>query len=260
MSIGNIAGAGGVVFGNIQDTKSLPLQTLTALVMAEVMQTREAEQQQKVEEIAAQNAKAKQFNDMLGEVARLTEAFSADEGNTARRTPKNHDEKPDNIGKTNMDTWKKLAEPTESFTVTTPGNGEVAVRKYQTFELKEMSFEQRLNLLGPNTTPALTADGKERLMARAKLADMSKEFGMLTGGSVEKGSTYENIAYGDVSKGTLETLKTKLRTAAEAISTNNQLEMIKLQSLIGAVDAAKTALTQYVKTSGDAEKEIVQKF
>jgi hypothetical protein len=126
--------------------------------------------------------------------------------------------------------------------------------------LDGLSFEQKLDMLGPKTVPPMTDDMKEAMRGRAKLADLAKEYGMLSGGNYKDGQTYENIAHGDPSKGTLETLKTKLRTAAEAISTNNQLEMIKLQQLIGAVDAAKTALTQFVKTAGDAEKEIVQKF
>lgn len=261
MSIGNIGGAGGVIFGNIQDVKNLPLQTLTALVMAEVMQTREAEQQQKVEEIAAQNAKAKQYNDALGEIAGLSSWFSSDSKSTEKRELVKGDHK--TYGADAMSKWADVANgKTTEISVPTKktdeeGNSWIVSEKKS---LAGLSFEQKLDLMGPDTTPSITNEMKEAMRGRAKLADLSKEYGMLTGGTYEAGQTYANIAHGDPSKGTLETLKTKLRTAAEAISTNNQLEMIKLQQLIGAVDAAKTALTQFVKTAGDAEKEIVQKF
>jgi hypothetical protein len=140
------------------------------------------------------------------------------------------------------------------------GTDEQGKKSYVITPTKGLSFEQRLDLMGPDSKPPMSNEMKEAMRGRAKLADLAKEYGMLTGGEYDSGQTYANIAHGDPSKGTLETLKTKLRTAAEAISTNNQLEMIKLQQLIGAVDAAKTALTQFVKTAGDAEKEIVQKF
>ena len=241
MSIGNVGAAGGVVFSNI-DTKSMPLQLLTQLVMAETMMTREKEQEQKVEEIAAQNAKAKEYNDALATITRLGGAFAADASNLDRRS----DGK--NLPEADLNQWKKAATATE-----------LKLADGTTVSLAGKTFEQRLELLA-KTSPPLSETSIDFLRDRAKLADIAQTYGMLPGGKESQGMSYENIAKGDLTKGTLDTIKTKFKTAAEAISTNNQLEMIKRQQLIGAVDAAKTALTQFVKTAGDAEKEIVQKF
>lgn len=250
MAINSVGGAGGVVFSNV-NASNMPLQVLTQLVMAEAMMTREAEQQQKVEEIAAQNAKAKEYNDALAELARLAEGFKADAGNADKREMVMTDHKA--IGKDQLDQWKAIVQ-----------GGDIKVKnadgKYETVKTAGLTFEQRLDLLSETSQPSLTDAQKEQLRGRARLADMAQSYGMLIGGNFDRGDSLANVAYGDPTKGTLESLKTKIRTAAEAISTNNQLEMIKLQQLIGAVDAAKTALTQFVKTAGDAEKEIVQKF
>jgi hypothetical protein len=127
-------------------------------------------------------------------------------------------------------------------------------------KLDGLSFEERLNLLSEKSIPPMNDNAKEFLRGRARLADIAQTYGMLPGGLLSKGTSYANIAHGDMSKGTLDTLKTKLKTAAESLGSENQLEMIKLQQEIGKVDASKTALTQYTKTAADAEKEIVQKY
>ena len=59
MSINSIGGPGSALLGSA-NLQALPLKTMTMLVMAEVLTTREDSQKQKVEEIAPKNAKIKE--------------------------------------------------------------------------------------------------------------------------------------------------------------------------------------------------------
>lgn len=258
MSINSIGGPGSTLLGNT-NLQALPLKTMTMLVMAEVLTTREDSQKQMVEELAAKNAKIKEYNDAMSEATRLAEAFNAKaESDTRRPVGNDHTA----ITWDAMNDWNHIAQGDFSAkdcpkgSIMVPDEKGVLVEK----KLDGLSFEDRLNLLSEKSIPPMTDNAKEFLRGRARLADIAQTYGMLPSGVLSKGTSYANIAHGDMSKGTLDTLKTKLKTAAEALSSENQLEMIKLQQEIGKVDASKTALSQYVKTSADGEKEIVQKF
>jgi hypothetical protein len=262
MAINSIGGPGSTFLGNT-NLQALPLKTMTMLVMAEVMTTREDSQKQMVEELAAKNAKIKEYNDAMSEATRLAEAFSAKAESDSRRPVENDHNA---ITWESMDDWNKIVHgdvsgkdkwkdiPKGSIMVPNE-KGELVEKK-----LDGLSFEERLNLLSDKSKPPMTDSAKEFLRGRARLADIAQTYGMLPSGLDNKGTAYTNIAHGDISKGTLDTLKTKLKTAAEALGSENQLEMIKLQQEIGKVDAAKTALSQYTKTAAEGEKEIVQKF
>ncbi len=265
MAINGIGAPGSAAFGKT-DLKALSLGTMTKLVLAEILTTKEDSQKQMVEELAAKNAKIKEYNDGLSELSRLAEGFTSKaESDTRRPVEKDHQV----FTRDKMDEWNHICQGDidlklpDNFYLQCP-KGSVLVPdkdgKLEVTKLEGLSFEERLNLLSDKSMPPMTESMKEGLRGRARLADIAQTYGMLPGGLNSKGTTYTNIAHGDMTKGTLDTLKTKLKTAAESLGSENQLEMIKLQQEIGKVDASKTALTQYTKTAAEAEKEIVQKF
>ena len=227
---------GGVVLGKT-DTSNLPIQMLTQLVMAETMMTREAEQRQKVEEIAAENARAKDLNDALATIASLREGLDNDKNKV--RDPKKND------GFTHYDEINKR--------INGSGGNPASLNKTADETYSDWAARQPTEGTG-----AISTAEKAKLTERAKLADLAERYNMAPAGTTNK--SYSSIVSGAVHIDFLETLKSKVKVSSEAISSNNQLEMIKLQQLIGAVDAAKTALSQFVKTAADAQTEIVQKY
>jgi hypothetical protein len=256
MGIKSIGGPGSAAFGTA-DLKALPLATMTKLVMADIMMTRQSAQQQQVEELAEKNKQMKRYNDAVSEAVRLAEGFD-DKAQSDTKRPVENDHKA--ITWESMNDWNHIAQGDFSAkdcpkgSIMVPDEKGVLVEK----KLDGLSFEERLNLLSEKSIPPMNDNAKEFLRGRARLADIAQTYGMLPGGLLSKGTSYVNIAHGDVSKGTLDTLKTKLKTASEAISSENQLGMIKLQEVIGGVDSSKTTLTQYVKGEAEAQKEIAR--
>lgn len=212
------AGSSGVTLD--MNTSTMSVQMLTALVFAEALQVRENSQQQQVEYMAAQNKKAKEFNESLAEVTRMMAAYTDEKQDSKRPTKDDRD-------------WSAYAKVIEN-----RDSGD--------------SYEAALN------KSSLTTEQKEYFRDRAKLADLAQSLDFLPGGGSY--ADYNSLAKGDIKRGYLETVRSKLKTAAEEINTNSQLFMIKLQQLIGQVDAIKTALSQFVKTASDSQKEITQKF
>lgn len=256
MGINSIGGPGSAAFGTA-DPKTLPLGTLTKLVMADIMMTRQDAQKQEVEELAEKNKQMKRYNDAISEATRLAEGFKGtDESDTRRHVEGDHE----SITWAAMNDWNHVvqgdfsAKDCPKGSIMVPDEKGVLVEK----KLEGLSFEDRLNLLSEKSIPPMKDNAKEFLRGRARLADIAQTYGMLPGGLLSKGTSYANIAHGDVSKGTLDTLKTKLKTASEAISSENQLAMIKLQETIGGVDSSKTTLTQYVKGEAEAKKELAR--
>ncbi len=258
MAINIVGGPGKTTFSSA-DFESMPIQQLTMIVMAQVMMVKEGSQRQQVEELAAKNALVKRYNDALSSAARLAEAFgSKAEPGDRRDVSGDHQA----ITWDAMNDWNHICQG--DFQGKDGPKGSVLVPdesgKLVEVKLEGLTFEQRLDLLSTKSVPPMTDKAKDMLRGRAQLADIAQAYGMLDGGLQSKGTSYVNVAHGDLSKGTLDTLKTKLKTAAEALGSENQLDMIKLQEVISRVGSITSALTSFVNSSAQTQKEVAQKM
>lgn len=228
------------------DTSSIDVEVLLPLVLAENQKTAQNKMRAQVEEMAQSNERARVLNQSLTTITSFMGDIKGDTSTSFRDNFNSANNLDSSLSASDMTAYKSLL--TNVMGTTPPGSV--------------------LEALTANTH--ISAEGKAYLMGRAQLADIAMQLNLLPDGGKQKflpnemkdfkHDTYLALALGSPTKGVLDTLKNGIKAAADNISNNSQLAMINLQKCISESDAAKTGLTQSIKTIGDGKKEIMQKL
>ncbi len=230
------------------ESAQVPLQIYTALVLAELLQIREAGQREQVEFMAKQNEKSKACNEALTVLSNMLTDY-ASEGATTLPNGVSKDGK----GFLQSDLDKKDANGKQLLPPAVLTSVSLAMSAASS---RGLSFVDTLKKMQDDKL--LTPEQAQHFMGRAKMADLAREANTLPAGGAN--ADYSALFMGTLKRGNLDAVKNGVKAAGEGITTNSQLFMIKLQQLVSLVDAIKTALSQFVKTSGEGLKEIMQKL
>jgi hypothetical protein len=101
----------------------------------------------------------------------------------------------------------------------------------------------------------ITDAQKKELGERAAIADMAKGLGLSETG---ENNDLNAFVKGDATKGFVDSMKTKIKGAMDAIGADLQLAMIDIQTYKGRMDQFMTAMTTFAKGTADQGQSIAR--